>query len=181
MTTITSLAQALNTSTSLLGQSSTSSTSTSDTLASAQKSSTTTSTSGGDTVTLSASAQALLSKLTQKNYGFTLTAKQQEQIQAVLTKYKSEPQTQETYDKIQKDLKKLRLDTATLAAKESAKSFSMKGLMQSIISGNTTASETNATESKKTIALKKDQYARQLVSDWSAIIPKTTSTTATTA
>jgi hypothetical protein len=179
MTTITSLSQYLNSQTnSGSNSSSTSAFLSSAKAASTATSSTTSATADGDSVTLSAAAQALLAKSsskTAKNYGFTLTAKQQEQLTAVLDKYKDKPQTQENYDAIQKDLKKYRLDTVNMAAKDSAKSFNIKSLMFSILSGKDVSSGT--TERAQALATKKSTYAEQIVADWKTIREAATTTT----
>lgn len=174
MTGITSLSQFLNSSSSQSGASSSMFTSTTKTATTPTKTTTTSSTADGDTITLSAAAQALLDKAastmssssssTKKDFGFTLTAKQQEQLQSVLDKYKDKPQTQANYDAIQKDLKKYRLDTVNMGAKESVKSFSLKGMMFAIMSGKDVSSGT--ADRAQALAQKKSAYAIQIVADW---------------
>lgn len=147
-------------------------TSTTKTATTPTKTTTTSSTADGDTITLSAAAQALLDKATsstststtKKDFGFTLTTKQQEQLQSVLDKYKDKPQTQANYDAIQKDLKKYRLDTVNMGAKESVKSFSLKGMMFAIMSGKDVSSGT--ADRAQALAQKKSAYAIQIVADW---------------
>lgn len=180
MTAITSLSQYLNSQTSQSNSGSASSF-----LSNSLKNSTTStgttssSTTDGDTVTLSAAAQALLAKSadstsTKKDYGFTLTAKQQEQLKAVLERYKDKPQNQANYDAIQKDLKKYRLDTVSMAAKDSAKSFNIKSIMYSILGGKDVSNGT--TERAQALATKKSAYAVQIVADWKTIREAATTT-----
>ncbi len=178
MTAITSLSQYLNSQTSQSGSGS--STTTSKSTSTKASSTTTSSTADGDQVTLSAEAQALLSKssTTTKNYGFTLTTKQHEQLKTVLDKYKDKPQNQANYDAIQKDLKKYRLDTVNMGAKDSAKSFNIKSIMYSILNGKDVSQGT--TERAQALATKKSAYAQQIVADWAAIRAATTTTTTTT-
>lgn len=150
---------------------------------SSTKTTTTSSTTDGDSVTLSAAAQALLAKSTAsassvKNYGFTLTAKQKDQLETVLDKYKDKPQTQANYDAMQKDLKKYRLDTVNMAAKESVSTFSVKGIMLSILNGKDVSNGT--AERAQALATKKSAYAEQIVADWAAVRAAATTTTETT-
>lgn len=180
VTGITSLSQFLNNQTNS-GSSTSTSLGISSKSAMAVKNATgsATTTADGDTITLSAKAQALLDKnnAAKKNYGFTLTDKQQEQLQSVLDKYKDKPQTQDNYDAIQKDLKKYRLDLVNMSAKESAKSFSLKGIMLSIMNGKDVSNGT--TERAQALATKKSAYAEQIVADW-AVVRATAAATATT-
>jgi hypothetical protein len=132
---------------------------------------------------LSAAAQALLAKsatstTTKKDYGFTLTNKQKEQLKTVLDNYKNKLQNQANYDAIQKDLKKYRLDTVNMAAKDSAKSFNVKSIMYSILGGKDVSQGT--TERAQALATKKSAYAEQIVADWKNVREAATTTTNTT-
>ncbi|HAJ90731.1 MAG TPA: hypothetical protein DCM27_06955 [Rhodospirillaceae bacterium] len=182
MTTITSLSQYLNNQTS---QSGSGSNTNSVLIGNALKNtanltpSSATKTSDGDTITLSAKAQEILDKAnaTKKNYGFTLTTKQQEQLQKILEDYKDKPITQANFDALQKDLKKYRLDTVNMGAKEAATSFNIKSVLLSILNGKDVTNGT--TERAQALATKKNAYAEQIVADWTAIKKTSTSTSTT--
>lgn len=177
--TITSLSQYLNTNTSSLGLSNSASSALTGKTSSSSGSTaetTTESSADGDQITLSASAKALLAAQekekadsTKKNYGFTLTAQQQKDLDSVLAKYKDKPVNQANYDAMQKDLKKYRLDTVNMAAKDSAKSFTVKGMMLAIMNGQDVSG--NAAARAQASATKKDAYAKQIVADWTALQP----------
>lgn len=178
--TISSLSQFLNTQTSSSGLSNSASSALAEKLKSTTNKTTDTTTESsadGDQITLSASAKALLAaqeqakEKTKKNYGFTLTEQQQSDLAAVIAKYKDKPINQANYDALQKDLKKLRLDTVSMAAKDSAKSFSIKGMMLSIMNGTDVSG--NAAARAQASAVKKDAYAKQIVADWTALQPAT--------
>ncbi len=102
----------------------------------------------------------------KKNYGFTLTTDQQKKLASILEKYKDKPQTQENYDKIQAELKPLKLDTATLSIKDNAKNFSVRKMVLSLVNGK---SAERSEENKKAQDIKKSAYAKQIVSDWKDI------------
>lgn len=171
-TTTTSLASILNAATD--AQSNKTSTTLASALSSKSSSTTTTSTDKGitDTITLSDAAKALLNASTKKNYGYTLTKAQQDQIKTVLDKYKNAELTNANYTKIQADLKKLKLDTATLAIKDRASSFSPMRSFLAILRGKTP--EQLGTESTAAQQTKKKLFEAQLVNDWKALAATTT-------
>lgn len=140
----------------------------------------TTTTTGSDKITLSKEAQDLLAKMSKKDYGFNLTSRQQQQIQDILTKYKDSPQNDETLGKIQNDLKKLRLDGATLAARETAKENSskknMRGYLMALLNGKTP----KTTVDKAAIAAKAKQFNTQVLADFAALKPAKPPVTPTT-
>ena len=187
MTSVSSLSQYLNSTTTSTGLSNSASSALAEKLKATKSQTaeaTTESSADGDQITLSASAKALLAAQektktaeTAKTYGFTLTTKQQSDLDAVVAKYKDKEINQTNYDAMQKDLKKLRLDTPNMAAKDSAKSFSLKGIMLSIMNGKDVSG--NAAARAQATAAKSDAYAKQIVADWTALQTVTTMPVAT--
>lgn len=180
MTNITSLSQFLNSQSSQSGVNNSASSMFADrnkTQQSQTGSTTTEKSTDGDQITLSDAAKALLAAqttTTKKNYGFTLTTQQQKDLDIVLKKYKDKAVNQTNFDAIQKDLKKLRLDTVNMSAKDNAKSFSVRGVMMAIMNGKDMSGA--AAERAKTSQVKKDAYAKQIVADWTALKSTTVTT-----
>lgn len=98
-------------------------------------------------INLSPAAKAYLAKLEEKNAatsststestgGFTLNKQQAEQIKAIVTKYKDEPLTQETFDKIQADLRAAGLGPEQLAVKEQISSFNPAASLMAALEDN---------------------------------------------
>ena len=102
--------------------------------------------------------------------GFILSKSQKKTLQDILVKYKDEPQTQDTFNKIQDDLKKAGLDPDSLTVKDKAKSFNPIQTFLDILSGK---SENNAEDPLKTKATdesqyqtKKSNYLNQVIDIW---------------
>lgn len=77
---------------------------------------------------------------------------------------------------MQKDLKKIKLDTATMAARDNAKSFNIKSIMFSILGGKDVSN--GVAERAQASAVKQDAYAKQIVADWTALKPATSTSAA---
>jgi hypothetical protein len=102
---------------------------------------------------------------------FVLTKEQQTELAAIIEKYKDAPQTQETFNQIQDDLKKAGLDPDRLAAKEQAASFNPTAVLISILSGNA-STDTNPTDPKDIAAqydAQKSNYLKKITSIWQSI------------
>ena len=110
---------------------------------------------------------------------FVLTKEQQTQLTAIIEKYKDAPQTQETFKKIQDDLKKADLDPDMLAAKEQASSFNPTAVLISILSGNATK-DANPSDPKQIAAqydTQKTNYLKKITSLWQSISTTGSATT----
>jgi hypothetical protein len=99
---------------------------------------------------------------------FTLTPDQQNKLISILDKYKDAPQTQETFNQIQDDLKQAGLDPDTLAAKEQANNFNPTAVLIAIMSGQS-STDTNPTDPQQ-IQSKyntlKSNYLQQVAEMW---------------
>lgn len=80
---------------------------------------------------------------------FILSKSQQKKLNAILEKYKDAPQTQETFNTIQDDLKKAGLDPDSLATKDKALSFNSIQVFLDILSGKTDQSDGNSKQNSK--------------------------------
>lgn len=99
---------------------------------------------------------------------FVLTPDQQNQLTAIIEKYKDVPQTQDTFNQIQDDLKKAGLDPDTLAAKEQVKNFNPTNVLLAILSGKS-SSDINPTDPQELQAKynsQKTNYLQQITDLW---------------
>ena len=95
---------------------------------------------------------------------FSLTKQQQQDITDILAKYKDASYTQDTFNKIQDDLKAAGLDTQRLQLVDQAKSFNSTGLLISYLNGDFSASANtadSATENAKSTA-----YIQGIIKQW---------------
>ena len=114
---------------------------------------------------------------------FVLSPAQKEQLSSIIQKYKDAPQTQDTFNHIQDDLKKAGLDPDTLAAKEQATSFNPTQVLIAILSGKS-SSDINPTDPQEIQAKydkQKSNYLQQVATMWKNISTTGTDEAAATA
>ena len=131
-------------------------------------------------VKLSSAAQAYLAKLngttsssttsSSTSTSFSLTKQQAQKIDDILAKYKDSPFTQETFEKIQDELKAASLSADQLRVKDQVSSFNPT---QSLISAlNGTDSETSQPTAATRLAegkTKAQNYMANIITAWKSI------------
>jgi len=106
---------------------------------------------------------------------FALSAKQQEQITAILTKYKDAPYTQDTFNQIQNDLNAAGLGPQLLSMEDQAKSFDPALVLLDALNGtDSTLSLSSATDEQD----KATAYMQSIISQWKSISSIATTTSA---
>lgn len=120
---------------------------------------------------LSPEAQSYLSNLQQGgaqqkgDAEFILSREQQQQVAAVLAKYKDAPFTQETFEKIQDELSSIGLSAQALAAKEQVRNVNPTMMLLNALNGIETDLNANQTDS----TAKSDNYIEKLIMQWEKI------------
>ena len=105
---------------------------------------------------LSPDAQKYLqTQQTAANAGFNLSSEQTKTISDILQKYKDEPQTQETFNKIQDDLNAAGLSPERLSQLEKTQSFDATSILIKALNGDFSDSIQANEESAKTKAFSK--------------------------
>ncbi len=119
---------------------------------------------------LSPDAQKYLqTQQTAANAGFNLTAEQTKTISDILQKYKDEPQTQETFNKIQDDLNAAGLSPERLSLLEKTKSFDATSVLIKALNGDFSDSIQATEESTKT---KSSNFIDGIIKQWQTIAAK---------
>jgi hypothetical protein len=148
-----------------------------------------------DILNLSPAAQSILDGLntsnnssnssadsTGDNASFLLTPAQQNQISAILAKYKDAPQTQATFDQIQNDLNAAGLGPQQLAQEDSNQSFNATQIFLDALNGQADAIPTANDSTEQT---KSANYMQNIISEWKGMssqsAPSGTASTDTTA
>lgn len=115
---------------------------------------------------LSSSPQAASSTLPGQQQSFTLTAAQREQINQILEKYKDQPFTQETFNKIQDELTQAGLGPQQMSMIDKATSFNPTQILIDALTGR---SNNQSSTSDQTQQAKVDNYLQQIVGQWKSI------------
>jgi hypothetical protein len=122
---------------------------------------------------LSPAAQQLLSGNTSSstsgngNGNFILSSAEQKAVTAILAKYATAPQTQDTFNKIQDDLKAAGLDPNTLAQKDKINSFNPTETLINALNGNNPDLLNNQNSSTdSTEQTKSSNYLQNIVKQW---------------
>jgi acyl CoA:acetate/3-ketoacid CoA transferase len=119
---------------------------------------------------LSPDAQKYLqTQQTAANAGFNLTSEQTKTISDILQKYKDDPQTQETFNKIQDDLKAAGLSPERLSELEKTRSFDATSVLIKALNGDFTDSIQVSEETQKT---KASNFIDGIIKQWQAIAAK---------
>lgn len=128
-----------------------------------------------DTVQISDRARELQKQITEEKsktsqiQGFTLTKKQQEKYEAILSKYKDAPYNDETFKLIQKDLREAYLAPDQLENLDKVKKFNPTRVLLDALSGKN-VQDPNYNKDKETeqnlADLKKNKYMKDVLSDW---------------
>lgn len=102
---------------------------------------------------------------------FILNSKQQKQIFDVLTQFKDEPFTKETYDKIDAALDKLGLSADALAIKDKARGINTTSMLLAALNGTGGELSQNllSTPNDEQMQTKKDNYVKNVLAKWSDI------------
>lgn len=100
---------------------------------------------------------------------FTLSSGQQKQISAILEKYKDEPLTQETFNKIQDDLSAVRLAPDQLAVQDQINSFNGTQLFLDALSGKDSSLDDLTGKSSASKDTKSANYIDKIISQWKTI------------
>ncbi len=104
------------------------------------------------------------------NSSFTLTTAQQQQVSAILAKYKDAPYTQDTFNQIQNDLNSAGLGTSILSLEDQVKSFDPSQVLIDALNGTTPDSSSlgfgggAANEQSKS-----SSYMQSIISQWQNI------------
>jgi len=104
------------------------------------------------------------------NSSFTLSAQQQQDISAIIAKYKDAPYTQDTFNHIQNDLNAAGLGAEQMVRMDQIRNFNPTQLLIDSLSGNYTASDAQTSTAGQ--EAKSSNYMQQIISQW-----KTVSTT----
>ncbi|MDX1975287.1 MAG: hypothetical protein SFT92_06385 [Rickettsiales bacterium] len=127
-------------------------------------------TSTTDILDLSPQAKQYLSsyqsQTTSLDTNFILSSKQRQQITDVLANYKNAELTQENFEKIQDELKKIGLAPDQLAQQDSIRSFNPTQMFLNALSGK---SSDMATANDDTRQTKKSNYIESIVAQWQSI------------
>lgn len=110
------------------------------------------------------------------NSTFTLTAAQQQKIQEILEKYKDAPLNQDTYDKIQDDLKSAGLGADQLSAKDQISSFNGTAVLIDALSGVTDSNAVPTTQDEQS---KANNYMQSIMNSWQSITTQATDASST--
>ncbi len=104
------------------------------------------------------------------NGNFILNSKQQQQIFDVLTKFKDEPFTAETYAKIDAELDKLGLSADALAIKDKARGINTTSMLLAALNGTGgDLSQNLLAPNDEQVKTKKDNYVKNVLAKWSDI------------
>ena len=129
------------------------------------------------TLNLSQSAQDYLAGL-GNNYnpldnsvGYSLTKNQQEKITGILNKYKDSPFTQDTFNKIQDDLKSAGLSTDTLSLEKKISSFDQTTVLLDALGGIDDGNEGYLPATTDPTAQKNDanSFMQSIISQWQSV------------
>lgn len=140
---------------------------------------------GAYTLDLSPAAQSYLSTgnlpsvVTTQGDSFTLSDKQQQEIAAILAKYKDAPQTQDTFNQIQDDLTAAHLGPDQLALQDKIKSFNATQVLIDALAGKSSDLATSSVTPDSDEDTKSSNYMKQIIAQWKSI--STAGTDGTTA
>ncbi|MDE3059836.1 MAG: hypothetical protein KGJ06_02365 [Pseudomonadota bacterium] len=127
-----------------------------------------------DLVDLSPQAQSILNQMNSGSTaapglnpgsGFVLSPQQQQQISAILAKYKDAPFTQDTYNQIQNDLKAAGLSPDQLSLEDQAKKFDPTQVLVDALNGINSPTDNNLFGNSSEQA-NASSYMQQIVSQW---------------
>lgn len=103
---------------------------------------------------------------------FILSDAQRKQISDIIAKYKDEPFTKETYDKIEAELDLIGLSPSTLAIKDHARTINPTMMLLDALNGTNASLNSALTgmqSSQASSDQKKDNYVKSLLDEWSGI------------
>lgn len=100
---------------------------------------------------------------------FVLSNAQQKQISDILAKYKDAPQTQDTFNKIQDDLKAAGLSPQQLAETDKVKSFNPTQILINALNGNYGTPGASTTTSDADEQTKSNNYVQSIIKQWQSI------------
>jgi len=99
---------------------------------------------------------------------FQLSTKQQQELTAILAKYKDAPYTQATFNSIQNDLNAAGLGTSTLQAQDQAKSFNPIVTLIDYLNGNSAAGDASVPTSSQE-QTKSSNFMQSVIQQWKSI------------
>ena len=111
---------------------------------------------------------------------FTLTPAQQQQITAILAKYKDAPATQDTFNSIQDDLRKANLAPDQLTSQDQVKSFNATQVFLSALNGDTTDPSVLNNTTAADESTKSGNYMKSILAQWEQVSGKTISAATST-
>jgi len=139
----------------------------------------------GDILDLSPAARSYLSGVSAKGHStqsyfdsannngqgsnFILSNKQLKTLNDILAKYKDAPFTEETFNKIQADLKQAGLSPEQLSTQEQIKSFNPTQILLDILNGKQSGSIDPNAERKSTTEAKAGNYTQRIIQHWQNI------------
>ncbi|MBV8939088.1 MAG: hypothetical protein JO089_04540 [Alphaproteobacteria bacterium] len=132
----------------------------------------------GDLVDLSPQAQSILglggahgasASGSAAGTGFVLSTQQQQQISAILAKYKDAPMTQDTYNQIQNDLKAAGLSPDQLALQNQMRSFNPTQTLMNALDGIGDSSDSINAGDNSTGQANAARYMQQIIRQWQSI------------
>lgn len=139
-------------------------------------------TSGGDSsmpadlVDLSQQAQNFLAGIgggnnntTPAGNGFILNSADQKKIDDILAKYKDAPFTQDTYNKIQDDLKAAGLSPDLLAAKDMARNLNPTSILLNALNGDDNSFNFSDMFNPESEQANANQFMQQIMQKWQSI------------
>ena len=133
---------------------------------------------GLDSISLSPQAQSYLDSYNSSSASssFLLSGSQQQQITQILEKYKDAPQTQDTFNQIQNDLKAAGLSPDQLIGKDLSQSFNPEmDLLDGLNGISAAAAPSIASEQTKAT-----NFINQIYSQWQAISTQSAAAATTT-
>jgi hypothetical protein len=129
-----------------------------------------------DLVDLSPQAQSILNEFGNggtdngsASNGFILSTQQQQQIKAILAKYKDAPFTQDTYNNIQADLKAAGLSPDQLSIQDEIRSFNPTKVMIDALNGIDDSSDISNFGNNPAEQANANSYMQQIFNQWQNI------------
>ena len=98
-----------------------------------------------------------------------LSSQQRQQIDSIIAKYKDAPFTQDTYKKIQDDLKSSGLSAIKLAAEDKINSFNSTEVFMNALYGDSTINDGTSFFDNSDEQANSDSYMNQILSKWKNI------------
>ncbi len=107
------------------------------------------------------------SSISSANKGFVLSSKQREEVSEIIAKYKDQPFTQDTYNKIQDDLNAAGLSPQKLSMIDKATSFNPTQILVSALTGKPASNASDTSDAAQ--QTKSTNFMQQIMAQWKAI------------